>query len=232
MSTRRLGKGLILWLVGLIVLSFLGSSLALALWHASATVEQQPVGTGALSFGVQRHGEQVDHAPSVAAGVDLVLDSDDAGQLFAHPDEGIAIAFDVLARSDGHTGLTYSLDLEQPDPDTLFGISILAVFPVHDIQQCRPGSAPEDQPQLTDLPAIGTEYATVKTATHHWCLTAIIDPKQLEHYANTATASIEWGFFDDLYEDDATWQTRIAPDPAAQTDVTLSIVPQVIRPGD
>jgi hypothetical protein len=213
---------------GLVVMTtfcVLAATGALALWRDRATVDAQSVKLSRIALGVQRPGSPAAYAPSVDAGAHLVLTSEDASRLIDEP--GIAIAFDVLLRADGNAGLSYSLAFGQPGAGTLFAAAAVEVFPVDSPDQCLFG-ATGDGASLTDIPGLSTTFAETKVQTHHWCVTAQLDPTQLPHYTNTGSVTGTGAGI--AVEASDTWDVTLLPDPAAEPDIHLTVWPQVLRP--
>jgi hypothetical protein len=221
----RIALFLTTWVIGLTVIGFLASSTALALWRDRVTATDRATGLGQIALGVQRAGAAATYAQSASQGASFALDPTDAANTLS---TGIAIPFDVLLRADGHVGLTYSLAFGTPTADTVFADSTVAVFPVADAAQCVVGATGAGG-SLTNIPGLGTGYATFKTATHHWCLTAQLDPSRLAHYTNIGRVTGTGAGIS--VEASDTWDVTLLPDPTVEPEIHLTVRPTVIRPG-
>ncbi|MDR3203070.1 MAG: hypothetical protein LBT54_08085 [Bifidobacteriaceae bacterium] len=205
----------------------LAASPAWALWQSQTAGNDVAAGSGLIGFAVARDGLAADAATSKGDPVAFALGPADAAA--AQAAGGLAVAFQVQLRGDGHAGLTYGIVLPSWTAGTVFASSVVRVFPVADPAGCTPAAAPADQGRLDGLAGIATDYAPVKTAAHWWCLTAVWQPAAIGDYANTGlvTAQDPGG---SPVQDSAAWNAGLLPNPDREPVVEIELAHQVWRP--
>ena len=154
----------------------------------------------------------------------LVDDGPDGSGTFA-----VAVPFDVTLLTSAGYGLDYTIDIDPPQADTVFGLPGTGpvFFPVSDASACTVAAAASAQTSTAPVAATGlaSGVAGSQLRVDHWCLVVSVTPPV---YGASATAD-GTNLLDSTETSvpglAADWSGYVIPDPTVEPDLTVTITP-------
>jgi len=210
-----------------------GGGQTLGLWAAQTAPATLIAGQASMGLAVTKDGV-ADAASSASDTVQFTIGAAEAEILVNDGPDGngtfaVAVPFDVtLLTSAGH-GLDYTIDIDSPQADTVFGLPGAGplFFPVSDPSACTVAAAASAQTSAAPVSVTGLAAAgnAPQLRVDHWCLVVSVTPPTYGSSASADGTNLLDGTETSAPSLAADWAGYISPDPAVEPDLAVTIAP-------
>ena len=225
LSHRPVARAALLGVI-LMLLSSMATSVVHALWHQEVSWQVPPIGTAHVGLSVKVGG--VDYAATAAQPQARFEIGPQEAAAVQSTQDGTATAFQVQASSQGHLGLSYSIELDTAEPGGVFAATAMAIHVVPNQSECTVLLAPNYPLVDSVVTATGTAYAQFKSHDQWYCLVMEFNPEQLGGYSTTAETTGSGPNESNLSDNDQ-WEVDFLADPQAEPPFGITVMPQISR---
>lgn len=208
---------------GLCALTCIGATAAS--WSSDVSTTSAAIRDAAVSFAVDGEAATAQD-PSVA--IDLGPQQAQTLVGTGH----LAVAYKVEALAQGNRGLSYTVDLPEFAPDSIFAAASLTIFRVDTAASCTASTAIPASPSLVSTPVPPSYSDSATPTTEYWCLRGDLSASGAAGiYTSTGTITAEHALGEIKITEDWRFIVNSVVSPETEPTVTLTFDYETIRAG-